>query len=168
MYEKQKKDGKISECLFADKMKKLNIEVEDSLIYENKYLHYDFKTKKNDKIVLVDVKGLKHKKRYDDEYTTDILIEFVGISGKAGWLYGKADYIAFQLLDNKLNDNFLIVSRIKLMETVTKEIFTRDLTVYENDDEIINYNLYNRKKRLDLFAWFPLEIIKKINGVEII
>jgi hypothetical protein len=169
MYEKQKKDGKISECLFADKMKKMNITTEESSIRHNMYLHYDFKTKNKNKTVLVEVKGSKHRKRHDDKYSGDICIEFVGVAGKAGWLYGKADYLAFQLLDN----NFLIVPRKELMETATKHVFLSELNIHwshvNKEDEIINnFDLYNRKDRLDLFTWIPFDIIKNIKGTIII
>lgn len=56
---------------------------------QNKYEHWDVKIFKN-KWIRVDVKAPKDN-RFDITY-----LEIIGITGKDGWLLGKADYIAFQ------------------------------------------------------------------------
>tara|TARA_B100000902_G_C27317569_1_gene922319 strand:+ start:3055 stop:3642 length:588 start_codon:yes stop_codon:yes gene_type:complete len=57
---------------------------------QNKYEHWDIRIYIKDKWVRVDVKAPKDK-RFDITY-----LEIIGITGKNGWLLGKADYIAFQ------------------------------------------------------------------------
>lgn len=60
----------------------------------------------------VEVKGLKRAKRSDSSTKNDwIYVEFKNVRGDAGWLYGKADYIAFEQ-----PDGFIVVPRIKLLE----------------------------------------------------
>ncbi len=65
---------------------------------EDIYDHVDFWwTKPDGAIVGVDVKGMKKRSRYDDRPDNDITwLEFRNVHGEAGWLYGKATYLAFR------------------------------------------------------------------------
>lgn len=56
-----------------------------------------------------DVKGEKRLQRDTDDVDDSIWLEKMNVRGKPGWVYGKADYIAF-LIKNE----FWIVDRAKL------------------------------------------------------
>lgn len=66
----------------------------------------------------VDVKGLKHNagERQTGSFTEDIWVEFVS-KNHDGWLYGKAEWVAFQQADN----SFLMVDRMELVELMDEE-----------------------------------------------
>lgn len=65
----------------------------------------------------VDVKGLKHNagERQNGDFIEDIWVEFVSKNHK-GWLYGKADWVAFQQPDN----SFLMVNRQQLVRLMNE------------------------------------------------
>lgn len=65
----------------------------------------------------VDVKGLKHNggERQNGDFTEDIWVEFKS-KNHDGWLYGKADWVAFQQPDN----SFLMVFRKQLVDLMKK------------------------------------------------
>ena len=91
-----------------------------------------------------DVKAMK-KFRRSDEHPTDRIhyIELKNVNGKKGWLYGQADYIAFET-----RSYWVIVSRRKLQEMI-------DDMVMETSLEPQVYKLYARKTRLDLMTIIP-------------
>lgn len=79
--------------------------------YQDKREHWDYKLQKKDTTYLVDVKSIK---RIDSNGELDdslILIESKNVNGNPGWLFGKADYIAFQV-----KEGFLMVEREKLYQ----------------------------------------------------
>ena len=65
----------------------------------------------------VDVKGLKHNggERQNRDFTEDIWVEFKS-KNHDGWLYGKAEWVAFQQPDN----SFLMVCRKQLVDLMKK------------------------------------------------
>lgn len=79
------------------KRKTANIRV--ATVKENKYDHIDFIVVPNNqtkKELSIDVKGLKHHYRENKYYQDEnVCLEFKNEWGYPGWLYGKADYIAF-------------------------------------------------------------------------
>lgn len=91
----------------------------------------------------IDVKGLKKIDRTDKDTTEDWhWVELKGNKGKGGWLYGNADYFAFETLNY-----WIIVEKKKL------QIF---LEIYVDQEKIIGekipYKLYQRKDRKDLIT----------------
>ena len=70
---------------------------------ENKYDHIDFFIVPNDKSkkeLSIDVKGLKRYQRENTYYQDEkVCLEFKNEWGYSGWLYGKADFIAFCRFD---------------------------------------------------------------------
>lgn len=101
--------------------------------------------------ISVDVKGLKKINR-DDENTDEHFhwIEFKNVLGNNGWLYGDADFIAFET-----NDYFFIVERIKLKQFVETKCKMKEWSV-----EPMLYKLYRRKDR-------PSEILTIIKTIDI-
>jgi hypothetical protein len=95
-----------------------------------------------------------------------VLIEFKTIHGYPGWIYGKADFIAF-----KVREGFLVVPRIDLLRLANEKI-DKNTYVMNNDDAL--YKVYARIDRGDLIGriqrkdieteipheiWHPGEII---------
>ena len=107
-----------------------------------------------------DVKAMKKWKRADPEPTDRIhFVELRNVQGKLGWLYGEADYIAFET-----RAHWIVVKRRTLMP------FIEGLT--ENSEQSLKpavYRLYQRTGRKDLMTVVPTvdllaiseEIIKK-------
>jgi hypothetical protein len=105
--------------------------------------HYDFiiadKTK-------VDVKGAKKINRHDQSPNHDIhYIEFRNVRGNKGWVYGEADYIAFEYYDT-----FLLVKRESIIELCKSKILDKSIKNYKSI-----YGLYSREGREDLITLIP-------------
>ena len=92
--------------------------------------------------VTYDVKSLKriNRKGVPDENVH--WIEFVNVRGGTGWLYGKADFFAFETLDY-----WVIVSRSKLQEFIEAKCKNKEWT---NTKEL--YKLYRREGRKDIIT----------------
>lgn len=74
--------------------------------------HIDLFYTKNDKTYSIDVKSMKKSNRKDATPDDQIhWIELQNVRGNPGWIYGKADFIAFELMNS-----WLIISRKKLID----------------------------------------------------
>lgn len=101
---------------------------------ENKYQHWDFKLSNGTK---VDVKGCKRLNRYDEKSRSDIVyIEFVGISGYGGWIYGESDIIAFE------NEKQFILITTKKLREISKKLISREFS--RNPKLYKSYRRYSR------------------------
>ena len=86
-----------------------------------------------------DVKGQRKKKRIHDDFCNDqILLEIKGVAGFDGWLYGNAEYIAWET-----SDSFFIFRRQDLVNH------------YEANEHL--YEKITRPNKKDLFVWVPFE-----------
>ena len=95
--------------------------------------------------VKYDVKGMKKFRRSDPTPTDRIhYVELKNVNGKSGWLYGKADYIAFET-----RAYWVIVSRQMLQE------FIEHHSPMETSKEPQIYKLYKRSGREDLMTVVP-------------
>jgi hypothetical protein len=96
----------------------------------------------------VDVKSIK-----DPE---TLWIEFKGISGGAGWLYGKATHFAFER-----KDEFQIVCKEDLIELVDSLV---DKDAHVSSPKACMYKMYSRKKygRDDLLSKIHPDDLYKI------
>lgn len=105
--------------------------------------HYDFIIASK---VKVDVKGAKKINRHDQAPNHDIhYIEFRNVRGDKGWVYGEADYIAFEHFNT-----FLLVKRESIIELCKRKIIDRSIKNYKSI-----YGLYSRKDRDDLMTLIP-------------
>ena len=114
---------------------------------ENMKHHIDFHVEKDGHKLSVDVKGAKQ----------EVLLEYKNVRGNRGWLYGRADYIAF-LSPSK--DSFLMVPRQNLANWA--ERFKSAPRGYKE-----LYKLYSRKDRDDLMVYVKWEDIEKIPNTKI-
>lgn len=89
-----------------------------------------------------DVKMLKRVNR-NGEYDENIhWIEIQNVKGNKGWLYGKADYFAFE------TEDYWAVVEKKALQNIVKEKCT-DKKIY---DQKYLYKFYNRKGRNDIIT----------------
>lgn len=107
-----------------------------------------------------DVKAAKKVNRYDNTPDYSIhWLEFKNVNGKKGWLYGDADYIAFEL-----ENCWLSVPRIQLIHDLLIKMGTP--TFIQNRESF--YTLYNRYGRKDLITKVHSEFLKSIKGTVVV
>lgn len=131
-------NGKKAEDNFALLLKGRGWDVRESNQNTDIYDHIDlFMTK----TVSVDVKSTKRvTKNKDDTYHW---VEIRNVHGKLGWLYGNADYFAFETVRY-----WMLVRRERLADFIAKTI----AKVYVDDKTDALYKLYSRKGRKDIIT----------------
>lgn len=123
-------EGKKVEKRFA----KLFNNVEFSSESDDINKHFDLTIKYK-----VDVKSLKKVLRTDDGPNENVhWVELVNVNGDKGWLYGEADFFAFEL-----EEYWVIVSREKLIKLIERKLVNKETIIP------IKYHLYSRKNRKD-------------------
>lgn len=156
--EKYLADGKIVESQFGDIMARYAEKIEPASKEDDMKKHIDiyFHQKPNDRLfntnkekIRIDVKGLKRHNQTDELSNPEIhWIELLNVNGKDGWLYGQADYFAFEQ-----PDTWVIVKRTKVVQLCDEKIVDENLYNYKNGF----YTLYRREKhnRLDIITEVP-------------
>lgn len=143
--------GKLKEEEFA----KLFTSVTPSTESEDMYEHWDLKIDAK-----IDVKSLKKQSREDITHSENFhWVELKNVRGKLSWLYGDADYFAFET-----NDYWIIVDKMELQKFIGDKCKGKEIEGSKNP-----YTLYQRTgrqdvivkvKTLDLF-YIATKIIKK-------
>ena len=135
------KKGLIDESFVMDAVKHtLGGEVEKSSRKEDVKDHIDFwwDSPKKGRIG-IDVKGIKKNSRSDKKPDDTIQwLELQGVTGYPGWLYGKAEYIAFRTFTK-----IIFVKRDRLLSFALEKVKDKDV-VYDTPKEC--YVPYKRKK----------------------
>lgn len=123
--------------------------------------HIDFIVKSPRKpAVAVEVKAMKRHKRNDSNTDdTKLWIEFKNVRGNLGWLYGKADLLAFER-----PAGFSFIKRTALLEWAEKNI---DLTNPVSSAKLAYLKGYTRKDRADLIAFVNFEDIVHLISFEV-
>ena len=136
--------GENAETLFKKLLVKLG-DVDEARI-DGQLTHIDFILKRNDKPALkYEVKSRKKVRRSDLGVTDDtIWVEFSNVMGDRGWLYGKADYMAFE---RELD--FVIVERSALVKMAEEKCKLFPLVRFSEE---ALYRGYQRKGRNDLLS----------------
>ena len=147
-----KKIGNDTENLFISACTKLGYSCIKSDIKTDIYQHIDFFIDRPNGRVSVDVKG---KNTIDS-----IWVEFKNVKGNQGWLYGKANYIAFDMPE--LN-GFVMVGRNELKDRC-EQIIEK---VFVSKNEAIR-KLYTRMDRMDVIAQIQLNDIKDLKSYRLI
>lgn len=132
-----KKAGKKIEDLFAS----LFSNAKRSKIEDDIYEHWDLSIEYK-----VDVKAMKRIHRGGDLNENIHWIELYGITGKPGWIAGKADFFAFET-----EDYFIVVDKLKLQEFI-KTLDLKDSNGFKITDKKELYKPYRRKDRKDLMV----------------
>lgn len=124
--------GKLKEEEFA----KLFTDVTPSLKEEDMYEHWDLKFD-----VKIDVKSIKKQSRSDITYNENFhWVEVKNVRGKLSWLYGKADYFAFEC-----EEYWVIVEKDRL------QVFMREKCKGKKVGKCKDpYELYQRDNRKDV------------------
>jgi hypothetical protein len=143
--------GKLKEDEFANMFTNVIVSTKS----EDMYLHWDLKIEAK-----IDVKSLKKQSRDDIMYNENFhWVETMNVNGNTGWLYGEADFFAFET-----EDFWMIVDKEVLQKFIEDK--TKNKEVSSSKDP---YELYRRTgrrdivikvKTLDLF-YLAIRILKK-------
>ena len=133
--------GRLDEDFVMDAVKHtLGGDVARSTATEDRKDHIDFWWESPRKgRIGIDVKGIKKNSRSDSNVDDTIQwLELQGVSGYPGWLYGKAEYIAFRTLTK-----IIFVKRENALSFALESIEGKEV-VYDTPKEC--YVPYKRKK----------------------
>ena len=143
-----------AEQLFDQIAASKHLEVKNAKRRDNIQKHIDKYVADDVGVWSVDIKARKKTRRSDDNAQDDwIWIEFQNVRGNTGWLYGEADYIAFET-----QDNFVIVKKDSLIKYVEGAVDMGKSVKYSGEAK---YKTYRRAGRNDLLTMVELSEIKK-------
>lgn len=124
--------GKIKESAFASLFSRVSSPTQSQDMYE----HWDLKIEAK-----IDVKSLKKQSREDIMYNENFhWVELMNVRGDKSWLYGDADFFAFET-----EDYWIIVAKTRLQNFIEGK--TKGQEIGSSKDP---YSLYRRKDRLDI------------------
>lgn len=153
-------EGAASEATFEVIARRRGNKVKEADKRTNIEDHIDyFVENKNGTISSIDVKAMKRTERNAERTDKRQWCEFMNVKGKDGWIYGKADYIAFET-----NEHFILFKRLDLLDFFTEKC-PRELQ--NNPQEMPagrfrkDYTPYRRGKygREDSVILFPMSDI---------
>jgi hypothetical protein len=126
--------GKLKE----DDFSALFTNVTPSTKEEDMYEHWDLKIEAK-----IDVKSLKKESRSDLFYNENFhWVELKNVRGKLSWLYGDADFFAFET-----EDYWIIVDKIILQEFIANKTKGKEIGTSKD-----TYELYRRENRKDVIV----------------
>jgi len=126
---------------------------------ENIDEHWDYLIEKENELFKVEVKSQKRINRGDkDEQTQFTWVELRNVRGKVGWLFGKADLIAFEK-----EKSFILVKRLELLALVNKKV---NLVAKVREAKDALYKIYTRIGRKDKLTLLPTKDIEEIKFME--
>ncbi len=147
-------EGKIKENEFVELVRKPEHQIVIPTTEQDINEHWDVSING----VKFDIKALKKVSRSDDEVNPEIhWVEIENVHGKPGWLYGMADYIAFET-----DKSWLIVKRGTLSQLIDDKL----QMVVTNQPE--PYKMYRRWGRYDVLTIVPTEDLRNIKTKEIL
>lgn len=103
--------GTNAERRFFDICRGRGMKIRSATSYENRVKHYDFEVES----YKIEVKAMKAPRRGMAPDPNMIYVELRNVNGGDGWLYGDADYLAFEQ-----PDGFLMVRRTELVRLVQR------------------------------------------------
>lgn len=146
-------EGRNSEKKFKESCERVGYSVRKSSKEDDIDKHIDFYiTRTNGTFTSVDVKGGNHPET--------IWIELKNVLGKVGWLFGKAEFIAFDM--SEVN-GFCMVRRTDLIRLVEEEVDAKFVGKYDAYKK-----LYQRKNRFDVLTKLHLSDIKQCRSFKIL
>jgi hypothetical protein len=151
--------GERAEKLFAEMAQKLGWQVSPSSRDENIGEHWDFQIAKGGENFKVEVKSSKRIHRNDNEAQAKFIwVELRNVRGEIGWLFGKADLIAFEK-----QTMFIFVKRLDLLAVVNKKVNLVAKVKQAND---ALYKIYTRDGRKDKLTLLPASDVEEIKFME--
>jgi hypothetical protein len=143
MFEAEKRAGELAEEKFVQLFKNNGFTVNKTDYKDDKYNHFDYTVEKDGDIKKIEVKAAKKDDRNDAKPSFEITwIELKGIKGYSGWLYGKADYFAFEQ-----KDGFILSTRKDIVELILRKLVDNN---FERGKSV--YQIYNREGREDILV----------------
>lgn len=148
--------GEHAESRFVNVCKKKGVSVRPASQLENMFQHFDFIVSSADrrKCARVEVKSMKARRRGMEPDPRVLYVELKNVHGYAGWLFGKADYLAFEQ-----EKGFLMVDRKELIGVV--DTLRPHCTIAETSG--ITHTLYSRRNRKDLVMIMDMSDIKHLS-----
>ncbi len=126
---------------------------------ENIEDHWDYLIEKEGETFKVEVKSQKRIRRGDKTEQADFTwVELRNVRGKVGWLFGKADLIAFEK-----ETSFLFVKRLDLLAVINKKV---NLVAKVRTPADAVYKIYIREGRTDKITLLPTRDIEEIKFAE--
>ncbi len=127
---------------------------------KEQFQHIDVFWIKEGTVYSADVKAMKRQNRSGEVDSKLTWVEFVNVQGKPGWLYGKANMIAFEL-----ENSFMIMDRLHVAEAALQHV---DTTKFSPTPSVgLSYRRESRPKEhtglmrtADLLK-YPHQLIKK-------
>lgn len=134
--------GQSAEDVFCALAKAKGYSVTLANPHQERIEHWDCLLTKDGKSLKVEIKSKKNFGilRNGQMIRDYLLVEFAGISGERGWLYGKADLIAYEQ-----EKSFLLVGREYLLSVACEKCSAEWV---ERREQML-YRNYGRKDRLD-------------------
>lgn len=112
--------------------------------------------------IKVDVKARKKTSRRDKKFNDKwVWIEFKNVQGNDGWVYGGANFIAFER-----KEDFIIINRVTLRNWLNVSSVRWDLPAVQNAWEA-KYRIYTRKGRRDQLTQVKMSDILKLPNLKI-
>jgi len=128
-------EGKKKEVSFSKLFKNTTFSGKEVDIKEHWDLSISFK---------IDVKGLKKISRSDNSTNEHYhFVELKNVQGNLGWLYGEADYFAFE------TDEYWVVVKKEDLQNLVKDKVSK--TIVNSTDKSL-YCLYSRQGRKDIIT----------------
>ena len=152
-YPLEKQQGKRAEVCFKGLAERRGYTVIQTSAASNIREHIDFILARDDEPdkTAVDVKARKKVSRSSNEYDDEnVWIEFNNVRGNLGWLYGKADKIAFERAFD-----FVLVDRESLREYCEATVSP---VIVKSTAEAI-YKSFQREGRKDVISRVPMKDI---------
>ena len=152
--------GHTAEDIFVRMAAQRGWEIKPASPGENIDDHFDYRIKRGQEAYKVEVKGKKRIGRADASTQEKMVwIELHGVRiHDAGWLFGKADLIAFQM-----NASFRLVKRQDLVALVCKLIDYKSKVATPKD---ALYKTYSRPGRSDILTMLRYEDLKGVLWAE--
>lgn len=129
--------GTSAERRFYNACRYKGYRVRPATSYENRIKHFDFEVGRD----WVEVKAMKSPRRGMSPDPNMIYVELRNVCGGDGWLYGEADYIAFEQ-----PNGFLMVRRRELVRLVERMLPRCNRSRVSG----VYHTLYSRANRDDL------------------
>lgn len=144
--------GNMTEKRFVEACEAIGYACEKTDRNTDIYDHIDYFVTRLNGTTSVDVKGGNHP--------NTIWVEFKNVRGDAGWLYGKAEYIAFDMPEL---GGFVMVSRKQLVE-LCEEIVEPKFTTKENATR----RWYQRDGRQDIISRLELADVERLVSFKVL
>jgi len=143
------KDGKCLEIgnNAESELKKIaaakNVTIEKSSRHNDMKEHFDYFFHHKAGTKKVEVKAMKKLSRSGEQQDEWIWVEFKNVRGNPGWLYGKADLVAFEF-----KNHFLFVDRQELADLSERLIDRNTIVKKSCDAKYKGYRRWNRPDEL--------------------